>query len=213
MVLHSAGRRDTMNFVGTGKPYSLEDVMSAALLLECDVAAIFAVIDVESAGVGFGPDNRPLILFEPHIFYRRLRLLPSEQSKAVLLGVAYEKWGTKPYPRHQSQRYAQLETAMVVHKRAALESASWGLGQVMGFNYAAAGYDSVYALVEGAKLSEGEQLMAMSRFIKFHQLHLALQTKNWVAFASGYNGPGYAKHKYDEKLAKAYERHSKGART
>lgn len=195
-----------MNFVGSGEPYTLEDVMNVSLLLECDVAAVLAVIDVETAGVGFGPDNRPLILFEPHVFYRRLRLLPSDQSKAVLLGVAYESWGTKPYPRYQSQRYVQLETAMTVHRRVALESASWGLGQVMGFNATAAGYDSVYDLVEGMKKSEGEQLMAMGRFIKTNRLHLALKTQNWVAFASGYNGPGYAKNNYHVKLAKAYER-------
>jgi hypothetical protein len=32
----------------------------------------------------------------------------------------------------------------------------------------------------------------------------AIRTKNWPSFARQYNGPAYAKNKYDEKLAEAY---------
>ena len=33
--------------------------------------------------------------------------------------------------------------------------------------------------------------------------------KQWAKFARSYNGAGYAKNHYDEKLQKAYERFSK----
>lgn len=201
----------TFNFIGTGKRLVFEDFLSAAQLLNCDVAAVRAVVEVESAGRGFGLDKRPIILFEPHVFYRRLRFLPKAVKMAESLGVAYAQWGTKPYPRAQVNRYAQLETALTIHPRVALESASWGLGQIMGFNYPGAGYLSVYELVEGMKESEGEQLLAMCRFIKTNRLDIAMRTRNWVAFASGYNGPSYIKNNYAVKLANAYAKHVKEA--
>jgi hypothetical protein len=34
----------------------------------------------------------------------------------------------------------------------------------------------------------------------------ALQDRDWAAFAKAYNGKGYAKNKYDEKLAAAYKK-------
>lgn len=36
-----------------------------------------------------------------------------------------------------------------------------------------------------------------------------LQRKDWAGFARGYNGPGYAKNRYDIKLANAYKKYSK----
>lgn len=201
----------TLSFIGTGKRLVFEDFLSAAQLLNCDVAAVRAVVEVESAGRGFGPDNRPIILFEPHVFYRRLKNLPVAQRLAEKLGVAYAAWGTKPYPRAQVNRYAQLETALTIQSLAAIESTSWGLGQIMGFNYPSAGYLSVHDFIEGMKASEGQQLMAMCRFIKTNRLDIALRTQNWTAFASGYNGPSYVKNNYAVKLANAYAKHVKEA--
>ncbi len=200
-----------MNFVGTGKRLELEDFLAAAVLLNVDVAAVRAVVEIESAGRGFGPDKRPIILFEPHVFYRRLKHLPEAKRLAEKLGVAYPAWGTKPYPRAQVNRYTQLETALTIHPRIPLESTSWGLPQIMGFNYASAGYLSVHDLVEGMKESEGEQLMAMCRFIKTNRLDIAMRTKNWTTFASGYNGPSYIKNNYAVKLSNAYEKYAKEA--
>ena len=57
-------------FVGAATPLSESDVARAAEFLECDEAAVRAVIEVEAASYGFDAKGRPRILFEPHIFYR-----------------------------------------------------------------------------------------------------------------------------------------------
>ncbi len=39
-------------------------------------------------------------------------------------------------------------------------------------------------------------------------MHTALRNKDWKIFAEKYNGPEYAKNKYDQRLRKAYSRFS-----
>lgn len=169
------------------------------------MAAVRAIIEVESAGQGFGEDNRPIILYEPHVFYRLLGP-GDERDFAVENKIAYPKWGTLPYPKTQSRRYEQVMFAMAIDMEIAFRSTSWGLGQTMGFNHRLCGYQNAVELVEGAKKSEGEQLMAMVRFIKGTRLDIHVQRKDWAKFARGYNGPGFAKNLYDSKLATSYAR-------
>lgn len=161
---------------------------------------VHAIIDVETAGGGFDPQKRPKMLFEPHVFYRHLQ--GADQAHAVQIGIAYPTWGTKPYPKDS---YPRLAAAMAINETAALKAASWGLGQVLGENFVAAGYSSpqqmVLAFVEGG---ESEHLAAMVRFIQANHLDDELRAHNWAAFARGYNGPKYAAHGYHTKLAAAY---------
>jgi peptidoglycan hydrolase-like protein with peptidoglycan-binding domain len=39
-------------------------------------------------------------------------------------------------------------------------------------------------------------------------MHVALERRDWTAFARAYNGPTFAKNRYDEKLADAHSRFS-----
>ena len=59
----------SLEFAGPATPLSDHDIEAAAGQLGCQVAAVRAVIDVESRG-GFLPDKRPKILFERHYFHR-----------------------------------------------------------------------------------------------------------------------------------------------
>lgn len=191
-----------MDFKGAARPLSDGDVITIAGYLGCHVAAVQAVLKIESAGHGFASDKRPIILNEPHVFYRELP--SSKRAQAVHAGLAYSKWGTRPYPKTQASRYAWLEKAMAIDEVAALKSCSWGLGQIMGFNYRACGFASVQTFVRAMTLSEGAQLYAMARFIVSNHLQGHLRTRNWSRFARGYNGSGYAKNGYHTKLARAY---------
>lgn len=193
-----------MNFIGTAHRLTFEDYERAAEFLRCDLFAIRAVLRVEARGSGFDFRLRPVILYEPHIFYRLLGSGPL-RNQAVANGVAYLRWGFKPYPKTSDARYQQLERAILIDQSKALQSTSWGIGQVMGFNYARCGYVSAEHLVAGAKESEGEQLMAMCRYIKSARLDDELREHRWAEFARGYNGPGYAANLYDYKLAQAYK--------
>ena len=161
---------------------------------------IHAVIDVEAAGGGFDTKKRPKMLFEPHVFYRNLS--GARREAAVKAGLAYKAWKQGAYPKDS---YPRLIQALAIDETAALKSASWGLPQILGENFSAAGYDSpqqmVVAFIEGG---EGEHLEAMVAFIVANHLDDELRAHNWAGFARGYNGAAYAKNGYHTKLAAAF---------
>lgn len=159
---------------------------------------LHAFLEVETSGGGFDEHGRPKMLFEPHRFYANLS--GAKRALAVKGGLAYPTWGTKPYPKDS---YPRLAAAIAIDETAALRSASWGIGQIMGENHVAAGYASVQAMVTAFLDSEAEQLEAAVRFIKANHLDDELRAHNWAAFARGYNGAQYAKNAYDTKLAAA----------
>lgn len=163
---------------------------------------IHAVLDVETRGGGFDSKGRPKMLFEPHIFYRELGP-GKKRDQAVAQGLAYRKWGTKKYPKDS---YPRLEKAMEIDANAALRSASWGLGQVMGFNHKLAGYRSAREMVLAFLDDEESHLEAMVEFIISNGLDDDLRNHDWRGFARGYNGAGYAKNGYHTKLQAAYEK-------
>ena len=189
---------------GAAKRLTRDDIEAAARALGTDVATIKAVIKVESAGAGFDARNRPTILFEPHVLYRHLT--GDQLQKAIMLGLAYPRWGTRPYPRGSDAQYARLELARNINNERAFRSVSIGLGQILGENFASAGHRSAAEMFVSAGHSEGNQLMQMVFFIKNNRLDQYLRNRNWSGFAAGYNGPGYRKNKYDLKLADAYHR-------
>lgn len=200
-----------MDFRGTGDRLSRADVDIAARLLEVSPAHIKAIVKVETKGSGFGPRGRPVILFEPHIFDRHLTRTPSkaDEAEARRQQLSHPAWRAIPYVGGNDANYARLERAMAINAEAALMSCSWGLGQIMGFNFKAAGYASVRAMVEGMKAGEGEQLAAMCRFIKGNKsMWSALKRNDWAGFALRYNGKGYKANGYDTKLAYWYDRYA-----
>ncbi len=93
------------------------------------------------------------------------------------------------------------------HENAALESTSWGLFQIMGYHWESLSYKSVKDFVRLMHKSEGEHIKAFGRFILANNLSKYLKSKDWAGFAKRYNGPGYKTNKYDEKLARAYNKY------
>jgi peptidoglycan hydrolase-like protein with peptidoglycan-binding domain len=111
--------------------------------------------------------------------------------------------GYGPGGTHQHDR---LLLAIGRDRSAAIESTSWGLGQVMGYNARLAGHDDAATMVERFCQSEDSQLLGMARFILERKLHFALKRQAWAEFARGYNGPGYAANRYATKLAENHAR-------
>lgn len=187
------------------------EITRAAQGLGIEPAALLAVADVESAGVAFAAiDGRrePLIRFEAHYFDRRL----SEKNRAVARekGLAAPVAGAIANPRTQSARWRMLEQAAAIDAKAAYESVSWGLGQVMGAHWAWLGYASVDALVAEARSGAAGQARLMALYIEKAGLAPSLRSHNWPTFARGYNGPAYAQNGYDLKIAAAYNSYAKG---
>lgn len=184
-------------------PLAAADLKHAADLLGVSVAHIGAVYDVESAGRGLHPvTHLPIILYEPHIFHR----LTKGAHAADWPAISYARWGAQPYPPSQAGRYEQLLQALALDPDAALQSASYGLFQIMGFNYAAAGADDPLAFVLSQGAGEREQLVAFARFVQSRGLVDELKAANWTAFARAYNGPSFARNAYDQKLKAAFVR-------
>jgi hypothetical protein len=163
-------------------------------------AELWTVLTVETSGCGFLPDRRPKILFERHIFSRETE----SQFDAPNPDISDRTPGG--YGAGGANQYSRLQQALALDRKAALRSTSWGIGQVMGFNAEIAGYSDVEALVNAMTVSENEQLRAMAGEIMHNGLHKALSAHDWPTFARGYNGPEYAKTKYDTRLAAAYQK-------
>ena len=151
-----------------------------------------------------------MILFEGHIFWRELkkRGLNPERHIAGNENILYPKWEKGHYYSGMKE-YERLEKAREIHKEAADASTSWGMFQVMGFNYAMCGYGSVEEMVKDMCAGEDKQLEAFARFVKFAKLQSCLEQKDWAGFARRYNGPGYAQNQYDKKLEEAYRKFTK----
>lgn len=194
-----------MNFVGTGLRLGAADYERAAKTIGCPVAAMKAVVSVEAAGAGFDSRGRLKVLPEPHYFHKLLS--GTKLDRAVEEGLAYPRWGMKPYATTQDARYAQIERMMAIDVEVALDSCSWGIGQIMGANAEVCGFRNAQDMVTAFLGGEGRQLDGIVGFIIGKGLARALVRKDWAVFAKGYNGSAYAKNQYDVKLANAYRKH------
>jgi hypothetical protein len=199
------------DFRGDGKRLDDIDLPRIGATIGVGEDPVHAMMDVEARGRGFDRYNRPQMLFEPHVFYRELGP-GSDRERAVIEDLAYRRWGHRPYPRDS---YDRLRAAMRINREAALRSASWGLGQVMGFNCEMVGFASAEAMVANLIDDEETHLELMIRFITaagidnemraWDALTRPTQAADCADFARAYNGEGYARHGYHRRLA---ERHN-----
>ena len=179
---------------------SENDYEEAAQLLGCEVAAIKAVTKVESDGSGFDSQGRLRILFEGHVFYSLTK------GKYGVTDISYPKWKRDYYNLDQ---YTRFNKAFALNSRAAMQSCSWGLFQIMGFNYDKCGFSEVGSFIDFMRKSEKNQLLCFCRFVKARGLDDELRGCLWAKFACGYNGSGYLINRYDTKLEYWYKFYKK----
>jgi hypothetical protein len=191
-----------LDFTGPGAPLTAAGVSAAGDIVRAGLPELWAVISVETSGCGFLADRRPKILFERHVFCR----LTGGRFDADDPDVSQpSQGGYGPSGAHQ---YERLAAAMQLDPAAALASASWGLGQIMGENFKLAGFDAVEAMVSAMVASEDNQLRAMAAFVKGNGMDQPLAAHDWAGFARRYNGPNYAANNYDGLLQHFYERYA-----
>lgn len=183
-----------------------EDFEAAARVLNCEVAAIRAVAEIESAGAGFLSDDRVRILFERHKFHRFTggRFTANNPQISNSKPGGYSKG--KTLDAIGAGEYARFSRAFLLDPLAAMKSASWGKFQCMGFNHLAAGFPTVGDFVDAMKVSESEHLMAFVNVIKAWGLADELRELEWLRFAAAYNGPAFRVNRYHTKMAAAYRR-------
>jgi hypothetical protein len=181
------------------------DLAQTAQLYGLTAAHVGAVVDVEASGQGQDPGTgRPIIRYEGHQFRSRTGAVFDGRYPA--LSFAYADRAKHLQPSGQIGRWDLLAQAVALVPGAALEATSFGLGQIMGFNYAACGFADVWSFVRAMAAGEREQLAAMLAFLQSQGLIKHLKDKRWDRLAAGYNGPSYRDNAYDERLAKAYAR-------
>lgn len=194
------------------------DLVVAAERLGVPLASIYAVNEVESKGKGFLENGKPVILFERHIMYRQLATARNAGDDPAELKRHADQLATanpalvNPKPGGYiggTAEHQRLAMARLIDDTAALESASWGAFQIMGFHWKRLGYASVQDFVAAMSAGEPQQFDAFTRFIETDPvLHKALKARKWAEFAKLYNGPDYLRNLYDTKLQRAYERHA-----
>lgn len=164
------------------------EIITLARGFHVEPKALHAVMLVESSGEGFNADGTIKIQFEPTWFRKYTGVV-------VANGVGL-----------QHEEYEAFQKAFSINSDAALKSTSWGLAQLMGFNFKQAGYSSPEEMVADFKEEEINQVKGMLNFISAdYAMFKALQLKDWAGFAKHYNGPLYKDFKYDTRLAAAYE--------
>jgi hypothetical protein len=191
------------NFKGASLPLSQAGMAKATQLLGVSPVEVWTVLSVETHGFGYLNDRRPAILFERHIFRKQTGGRFDAANPAISSATSGGYLGG-------AKEYDRLAQALTLDSHAALMSASWGIGQVMGFNFAAAGFANVEAMVAAMVESEDSQLEGMAAFVREQGLQKPLVNHDWAGFARGYNGPDFAKNLYDANLASSFQKYAAG---
>ena len=186
-----------MDFAGRAVPLSRDGFDRATATLRVGAPELWSVLSVETTGCGYLADRRPRILFERHIFHKETG------GKFDALHPSISRPDSGGYVGGAGE-YDRLAEAITLDRRAALESASWGIGQVLGFNAALAGFANVDAMVTAVVDDEDAQLAGTAAFMHAQGLHTSLGAHDWAKFAAGYNGADFKKNQYDARLAAAF---------
>lgn len=170
---------------------------------------VHGVMDTEAGGKSTDSKGRMKALYEPHVAYRNSR--GAVREKLVAAGLAYPNW-KKGYP---ADSYPRILKAMAIDETVALLATSWGFPQVLGENFALAGYESVQDMVLDFLKDEDNQLEGMVNFIKnaglddeLRVLEAKLKRGQKITaddarpFVRGYNGSQYAKNDYHTIFAR-----------
>lgn len=136
------------------------------------VAAALAVFAVESKTAYDPRTGLVIIRFEPQIFRRQ-----AERD------VLYSRDG-------QQREWLNLARAYDLDAQAALLSTSWGLPQLMGFNWRLTRHPSVQAMVLAFQDSCEAQVAGFFEFMARNGLERYVLNADWQGFTRRYNGPG-----------------------
>ncbi len=185
-----------------------QDFEEVAAGLGVEVAAIKAVVEIEAgrSHQGFSAPGVPIVNFDYSMFSRFAAKKGVNLSKYRQSHPMVFNGGGR---RGQSGEYQRLQYAKAIHPAAAIEGTFWGMFQIGGFNWSKRAMEGIEEFERLMSCSERDQLDLFAAFVKSTGLLKHLQSKNWSAFARGYNGPSYASRGYHTRLANAYRRHLK----
>lgn len=154
--------------------------------LGVDEAGLRAAAEVESSASGFvrPPSQLSKILSEGHVWPRQAK----GRFDASHPELSYPHWDRSKYSGSVAGEWRRPDAASALDRVAALESASRGAFQIMGFTYGMCGFDDVEAFVAAHKQSADARLAAFSRLIAHPKPIRRLRGKDRKGFAATHNG-------------------------
>lgn len=169
--------------------------------------AAAGIMKVESGGATFAEStDKSVIRFENHVFWNEWG---RANAAAFNAHFDFKRTGGKPFTGHrfragtsgaweschqdQAQERRVMEFAATLSgKEPAYRSASWGAGQIMGFNAARVGFATAEAMAAEFDKAERPQVAGIFEFIRSGRLAPAINRGDYLTLAKGYNGTGQA---------------------
>ncbi len=171
-----------------------------------EASILRSIIEVESNYSGFYSEdhtfaNKCKVRFEPDWFQK------FSGARPFFLPASMTIESAKFNPKFTGR--LAYEQALLQSPSAAIKATSFGIGQIMGFNYQKLNYKTLTDFSFDMEDSEYYQLTALVKFIiATPNLVEAIQEKDFELIAKIYNGRNYKLNNYDEKLEKAYSKFS-----
>lgn len=173
------------------------DIDALAKRLGCTSKQLRAVAKVESGGSAFDQQGRPKILFERHLFYRHAETAHDPSP-----------WNNPNPGGYNEDSWDKLAHAACQDVDAAFGATSWGKFQVLGMHWRGLHYSSPIELAYSTVTGEAAHYELFARYLERNNLvgalrKLSTNAADNIALAAGYNGPGFRKYSYHNKLAAA----------
>ena len=161
-------------------------ILEHATASQVEPAVALAIFAVESKRAYDPTTGLVIVRFEPKVFLRRSgRLVTSDHSS-------------------QLAEWQAIEEAYALDENAALESASYGLPQLMGFNFGVTSHPDARSLLLAFQRSAREQVAGFFGFVAANNLVGAARERRFVDFARRYNGRG-KEQLYGAKMKKYFQ--------
>lgn len=152
-------------------------IQTMAKAYSIPIESALAVFAVESGRAYDEETNLVIIRFETHVF-------KSQSGGRVM----------KNLGRSQHSEWETLVRAAEMDEEAAFKSVSWGLPQLMGFNYQVTNFDSPQEMALVFQKSCEIQIEGFFQFLDKNNLVRYIRVNDWRTFVRYYNGPGQISH-------------------
>jgi len=180
------------------------ELMNLSITYKVPIPTILAVLQVETNDDdGFDDKTKRLIIrFEAHKFIKYCGTSVKHIARSMFRYNKDKPWKDqqfralnvdtfKSYHGNQNKEHDVFIFCIEVDELAAFKSISMGLPQIMGFNYLRLEFTTPMEMYYNFNLGVVNQIEGMFKFMDYSMLY-GLRSRNFEAFARGYNGSGQA---------------------
>lgn len=167
----ATGSGEKMRVASLWNNYGLA-IEHEAKLASLDPTIALAIFSVESGRAYDNDTGLVIIRFEPHVFKR------------------YTKQDVLAPHTSQKAEWESFINAYKINSDAAIKSTSYGLPQLMGFNFGVTNHTDPKSLLLAFQRSCREQIAGFFGFVKKNGLEEKARKEDFVGFARKYNGIG-----------------------